>query len=380
MLELKLSIAGVEVMDLVKYSNLILDYCVGVKKFDEVAIYASTEAFPLVRELWKGVVVRGGYPRLVLTDDILTEILYRYAPPELLSYTSPIDKFIMERINVRISILSPTHSKPLVGIDPDRLRVRSKAMSEIREVFMRRDATGDLRWVVAPYPTRAMAQEAGMSIIEFEEFVYRAVKLYSENPVNAWIQQAEMQKKVIALLSKIDELRIVDSDTDLTLKIGGRIWINDDGKNNMPGGEVFTAPHEDSAEGRIVFSYPAIYSGFEVEGVKLEFRRGEVVNASAIKGEEFLKKLLEVDDGAKRVGELAFGLNYDITQFTKEILFDEKIGGTMHLALGAAYLRTGGVNKSSIHWDMIKDMRRGRVYADGDLVYENGRFIEDSTR
>ncbi|MCS7111077.1 MAG: aminopeptidase [Ignisphaera sp.] len=364
-------------MDLVKYSKLILDYCVGVKKLDEVALYASTEAFPLVRELWKGIVMRGGYPRLILTDDILTEILYRYAPHELLSYTSPIDRFIMERIDVRISILSPTHSKPLIGIDPDRIRIRSKAMSEIREIFMKRDATGSLRWVVAPYPTKAMAQEAGMSITDFEEFVYRAVKLHNENPVDAWIHQAKAQEKVIALLGRVDELRIIDSDTDLMVKIGGRSWINDDGKHNMPGGEIFTAPHEDSVEGRIVFGYPAIYNGVEVEGIKLEFRRGEVVGASALKGEEFLKRLIEVDAGAKRVGELAFGLNYDITRFTKEILFDEKIGGTIHLALGAAYLRTGGINRSSIHWDMIKDMRKGRVYADGDLVYENGRFIKD---
>ncbi len=364
-------------MDLNKYSNLILDYCVGVKKLDEVALYASIEAFPLVRELWKGIVLRGGYPRLIVTEDILTEILYRYASQELLEYTSPIDRFIMEKINVVINILSPTHSKPLMSIDPNRIASRAKALSAIREIFMKRDAAGELRWVIAPYPTKAMAQEAGMSIIEFEEFIYRAVKLHTANPMDAWIQQAKMQERIIALLSKVDELRIVDNDTDLIAKVGGRNWINDDGKNNMPGGEIFTAPHEDSVEGRITFSYPAIYRGVEVEGIKLEFRRGEVVSASAIKGEEFLKRLIEIDDGAKRVGELAFGLNYDIAKFTKEILFDEKIGGTIHLALGSTYLRTGGVNKSSIHWDMIKDMRKGKVYADGDLIYENGRFIKE---
>lgn len=364
-------------MNLDTYSNLILDYCVNIRKFNEVVIQASIEAFPLVREVWKGVVLRGGYPRFIVVEDILTEILYRYAMQELLEYVSPIDKFIMEKVDVMVSILSPTHSKPLVGIDPNRIKIRSKALSGIRETFLRRDGMGELQWVIAPYPTRAMAQEAGMSIIEFEEFVYRAIKLHTENPIDAWIRQGKMQERVINLLSKVDELRIINSDTDLTVKIGGRNWINDDGKNNMPGGEVFTAPHEDSIEGRIVFNYPAVYSGVEVEGIKLEFRRGEVVAASALKGEEFLKKLIEVDVGAKRVGELAFGLNYDITKFTKEILFDEKIGGTIHLALGSAYLKTGGVNKSSIHWDMIKDMRKGKVYADGDLIYENGRFIKD---
>uniref|UniRef100_A0A7C5XJA0 Aminopeptidase n=1 Tax=Ignisphaera aggregans TaxID=334771 RepID=A0A7C5XJA0_9CREN len=364
-------------MNLDKYSKLILDYCVNVKKFDEIAIYASTEAFPLVKELWKGIILRNAYPRLIITDEILSELFYRHASQELLEYVSPIDRFVMEKIDVRINILSPTHSKPFISIDPEKIKIRSRALSIIREIFMKRDATGELRWVVAPYPTNAMAQEASMSIVEFEEFVYRAVKLHMENPIEAWIQQAKMQERVVGLLSKVDEIRFVDENTDLLVKVGGRVWINDDGKNNMPGGEIFTAPHEDSVEGVIVFSYPAIYSGVEVEGIKLEFKRGKVANASALKGEEFLKRIIEVDDGARRVGEIAFGLNYDISRFTKEILFDEKIGGTIHLALGSAYLRTGGVNKSSIHWDMIKDMRKGKVYADNDLIYENGRFIKD---
>ena len=334
--------------DLDKYAKLIVDYCVSVKKFDEVGIYASTAAMPLVIELYREIVSRGAYPRYVATDDIFSEIFYRYAPKELLEYVSPIDRFIAEKINVRISILSPQHTKPLISIDPEKIKIRSRALKELREIFMKRDATGDLRWVVAAYPTNALAQEAGMSLLEYEEFVYRAVKLYEPDPVKAWIEQAKKQEKIINLLSKVDELRFVSDNTDLLLKVGGRTWINDDGKNNMPGGEVFSAPHEDSAEGYIVFEYPAIYGGVEVEGVKLVFRRGEVVEAYATKGQEFLRKMLEVDEGAKRIGEVAFGLNYDITRFTKEILFDEKIGGTIHIALGSAYLRTGGKNVSSI--------------------------------
>jgi aminopeptidase len=362
-----------------KYARLLVEYCTEVRKLDEVLISASIEAMPLVRELWREIVSRGAYPRLVIADDVLTEIFYRYAPRELLEYLSPIDKFIAEKINVRISILSPTHTKPLISVDPEKISVRSKATKELTEIFMRRDASGDLRWVVAPYPTNALAQEANMTPLEFEEFVYKALKLYEHDPVQAWINQAKMQERVIRLLSKVDELHIVTENTDLLVKVGGRAWINDDGKNNMPGGEVFTAPHEDSVEGYIVFEYPAVYRGYEVEGVKLVFRRGEVVEASAIKGEEFLKKMLATDEGARRVGEFAFGLNYDITRFTKEILFDEKIGGTIHMALGAAYPRTGGRNSSAIHWDMVKDMRRGKIYADKDLIYENGRFIKDIT-
>lgn len=363
--------------DIEKYARLIVDYCVSVKKFDEVAIYGSVEAMPLIREIWREAVVRGAYPRLIINDDYLSEVFYRYAPKELLEYVSPIDKFIAEKIAVRISILSPQHSKPLVNVDPDKIRQRYKAIREIRDIFTKRDAAGDLRWVVAPYPTYAMAQEAGMSPIEFEEFVYRAVKLYESDPVKAWIEQGRWQERIANMLSKVDELRIVSENADLLAKVGGRTWINDDGRNNMPGGEVFSAPHEDGVEGFIEFEFPAVYSGVEVERVRLVFRRGEVVEANALKGAEFLRKMLEVDEGARRVGEIAFGLNYDINRFTKEILFDEKIGGTMHMALGSAYLKTGGRNMSSIHWDMVKDMRRGRVYADKDLIYENGKFIKD---
>jgi len=362
---------------LTKFAKLILDYCVEVKKLDEVLITSSYEAYPLIRELWKGIVERGAYPRLVINDEVLTEIFYRYAKDELLKYLSKIDVFIVENIDVRIGILSATHTKPLININPEKLRVRAQATRKLTEIFMKRDSEGSLRWVVTVYPTKSLAQEAGMSPLEYEEFVYRALKLHTKDPIESWRKQASWQEKIINFLKKVSELRYVADDTDLTLKVDGRVWINDDGKKNMPGGEVFSAPHEDSVEGYITFTYPAIWRGVEVEGVKLVFKRGMVVEAHAIKGEDFLKKMLEVDDGAKRLGEVAFGLNYDITRFTKEILFDEKIGGTVHMALGAAYPSTGGKNVSSIHWDMIKDMKKGKVYADGDLVYENGKFIEE---
>lgn len=200
------------------------------------------------------------------------------------------------------------------------------------------------------------------------------MKLYEDDPVAAWVNQANTQQRIVDALSKVSELRIVGHDTDIVLRVDGRVWINDDRKNNMPG-EVFTGPHEDSVEGVIRFDFPAIWRGIEVRNARLVFRRGEVVEAEAELGNEFLKKMLETDEGARRVGEVAFGLNYDITRYTKEILFDEKIGGTIHMALGASYIKTGGTNKSSIHWDLIKDMKKGKVFADGELIYENGRFL-----
>ncbi|OYT51410.1 MAG: aminopeptidase [Desulfurococcales archaeon ex4484_204] len=360
-----------------KFAKLLTDYCTKVKKLDEVLITSSFEAYPLIRELWRSVIERGAYPRLRLSDDVLTEIFYRYAPEELLKYLSEIDEYVAERVNVSITVVAPTHTKALVGIDPERIKVRSRALRKLTDIFMMRDSEGSLRWVVTAYPSRALAQEAGMSPIEFEDFVYRALKLYVDDPLNAWTKQAAMQERIASFLDRVSELRIVGEDTDIRMNVSGRKWINDDGRNNMPGGEVFSAPHEDSVEGYITFTYPAIWRGVEVEGVKLYFKKGVVVEAHALKGEEFLKKMLETDDGARKVGEVAFGLNYDIKRFTKQILFDEKIGGTIHLALGAAYPKTGGKNSSSIHWDMVKDMRKGKVFADGELVYVDGRFIED---
>jgi len=358
-----------------KLAKLITEYCTSVKQGDEVLINSTYEAYPLIRELWKEIVRRGGYPRWNINDEVLNEIFYKYSTEELLRYYSRIDEYITENVDVRISILSSTHSKYLVNVDPERLKLRAQATRKLTEIFMRRDSEGVLRWVVTAYPTRAMAQEAGMSPLEYEEFVFKSLKLYEDDPVVAWVNQANTQQRIVDALSKVSELRIVGHDTDIVLRVDGRVWINDDGKNNMPGGEVFTGPHEDSVEGVIRFDFPAVWRGVEVRNVKLVFRRGEVVEAEAELGSEFLKKMLETDEGARRIGEVAFGLNYDITRYTKEILFDEKIGGTIHMALGASYIKTGGTNKSSIHWDLIKDMKKGKVFADGELIYENGRFL-----
>lgn len=360
-----------------KFAKLITEYCCSVKPRDEVLIQSSFEAYPLVRALWKAIVEKGAYPRFELVDEVLAEIFYRHASEDLLKYYSKIDEFIVSNVDVRIRILSSTHTKHLINVEPTKMKIRAQALTKLTEIFMQRDFEGSLRWVVTAYPTRAMAQEAGMSPLEFEEFVFKALKLHYDDPVNAWVNQAKWQEKIVELLSKVSELRFVSEDTDLTISVAGRTWINDDGKVNMPGGEVFTGPVEDSADGYIRFDYPALWRGYEVRDIKLVFKRGEVVEAYAGYGEEFLKKMLETDEGARRIGELAFGLNYDISRMVKEILFDEKIGGTIHLALGSSYLRTGGTNRSAIHWDLIKGMGIGKVYADKDLIYENGRFIKE---
>lgn len=360
---------------LTRLAQLITEYSVSLREGDEVVVRAGVEALPIIRELIREIVSRGAYPHVFIQDSAVEEIFYRYAKENVLKKLSPLDKFITENVDVMISVISDSHSKPLINIDPERLRIRQAARAELNEIFMKRQASGELRWNVALYPTNALAQEAGMGPIEYEEYVFRACMVDRENFIEAWREQAKKQEEIVALLSKIDELKITSDETELLLRAGGRRWINDDGHHNMPAGEVFSAPIEDSAEGHIKFDYPSVWRGFEVEGVKLKFRRGEVVEAYAEKGMEKLKKMLETDEGARKIGEIAFGLNYNLTRATKEILLDEKMGGTMHLALGAAYPETGGKNKSAIHWDFIMDLRRGKVYGDGDLIYENGVFV-----
>jgi len=359
-------------------ARLITEYCVYLKKGEEVVISGGIEALPLIREIVKYTVQKGAYPLMInLGDESISEVFYKYATDDVLSHISPIEKEMVEKVDAFINILSPSHTKPLMGIDPEKIKKRSQARRELNMIFMQRSAKGELKWVVAPFPTRALAQEAGMSILDYQDFVFHATYSDSPDPVKAWKEIGEKQEKIANFLNKVSELRYVGPGIELTLRVDGRKWINDDGHYNMPGGEVFSAPIEDSVEGWVEFDYPAIWRGVEVEGVKLVFKKGVVVEAKARRGEEFLKKMLETDEGAKRLGEIAFGLNYNITRFTKEILFDEKIGGTIHMALGAAYPECGGKNVSAIHWDMIKDMKKHRVYADGDLIYENGKFLEE---
>ncbi|WP_244403865.1 aminopeptidase [Pyrolobus fumarii] len=361
-----------------KYARLLVDYSVEVKRGDRVVIRTWLEALPLARLVYREVLRRGAHPALYLEDDILAEIFYREASDEQIDFVDALRRSIYTEFDVVITLFAPSHLKNLVSIPPEKQARRSKALEPYFTRFLQEAAEGKKRWVLAAYPTLAMAQEAGMTPIEFEEFVARAVKVTEDDPVAAWRRQAEYQRRIVdEILSKADELVFKGPGIDLTVKVGGRRWIVDDGHENMPGGEVFTGPVEDSVEGCVRFDFPSVYRGVEVEGVKLCFKRGEVVEYDAVKGRDFLAKMLSVDEGAKRLGELAFGLNYGITRATREILFDEKIGGTIHMALGNGYPETGSRNKSAIHWDLIKDMRdpEARVYADGELIYKAGRFL-----
>ncbi len=359
-----------------RYAKLLVDYSIGVEKGMEVLVSSETTAAPLVREIYRQVLRSGAYPTPLLRDELLSEIFYLEANENQLRHVTPLLRTLYEEYDASISILSTIHTKPLIGIDPSKIAVARQAIAPLFQEFLEKAARGEKKWTIAPYPTLAMSQEASMRPLEFEEFVYKAVKLHYEDPVAAWMDQARRQEKVVNdILSKADELRFEGPGISLTVKVSGRKWISDDGHENMPGGEVFTGPHEDGVDGCVEFDMPQVYSGIEVEGVRLCFRNGVLSEYSATKGGDFLERMVNLDDGAKRLGELAFGLNYDVQRQTKEILFDEKIGGTIHMALGNGYPETGSTNRSAIHWDMVKSMWNARVYADGDLVYENGYFI-----
>ncbi|TFG45986.1 MAG: aminopeptidase, partial [Dehalococcoidia bacterium] len=267
------------------------------------------------------------------------------------------------------------NTKKLSNVDPERMVISDRARSELMKTMLKRSAASEFKWVVAPFPTNAMAQDAEMSLEEYEDFVYSACMPDLADPISYWEQQSARLQKVVDWLKGRSEVHITAPETDLKLSIAGRNFVKCDGRFNMPDGEVFTGPVENSATGHVYFSYPAIESGREVTGVRLWFEEGKVVKATAEKNEEFLLKTLETDEGARRLGEFAIGTNEGITKFTGEILFDEKIGGSFHLALGAGYPETGSVNESAIHWDMVCDLRQGgEIRVDGDLLYKDGAF------
>ncbi len=357
-----------------KLANIITGYSVKVKEGDLVMMQSSILSAPLIEKIYENLIMKGANVEIKLEPENISDIYFKYASEKQLKYVSPVRKYSIEKIDIFISIWADYNTKNMNNVDPGRMATRVAANAELNKIFMEREAKGELQWTLAPYPTQAMAQEAGMSLIEYRDFVYGTLFLDKDNPIEEWKKLSVKQEKVADYLNKKSELRFVGEDTDLTLSTEGRKWINCDGKKNLPDGEVFTGPIEDSANGKIRFTYPGIYMGEEIEDIKLTFKDGEVIDAKAAKGEDLLKKLLEID-GAKRIGEIAIGTNYGVQRFTKNMLFDEKMGGTMHLALGRAIPESGGKNFSSIHWDILKDMKNGKIYADGEVFYENGKFL-----
>ncbi|MDD5167717.1 MAG: aminopeptidase [Syntrophales bacterium] len=358
-----------------KLAELLVQYSVAVKPGDKVLINGSTLAAPLLREIYACVLQSGGHPLMQAVIPGMDEIFYKYASDAQITFVPPPSLLGVETYDVAISISGALNTKSLSGVDPAKSALHSQSRREMYDIFMNRAAKKELRWTTALFPTNAYAQDAEMSLDDYEDFVYCACMPDLDDPIAYWRAFSERQGKIAEWLRDRKEIRVTGPRTDLTVRVDDRIFISCDGHFNMPDGEVFTGPQEGSAEGYVGFSYPAIFQGREVTGVRLEFKGGKVVRASADKNEDFLNRMLDTDEGARRLGEFAIGTNEGIRRFTRQILFDEKIGGSFHIALGAGYPETGSLNQSSIHWDMICDLRDGgEIWVDGTLLYKNGRF------
>ena len=358
-----------------RLAKILVDHSAQIKPGDRVAIEATTAAEPLVRALYAAILERGGHPYLLLELTDQDEILFAVAKNEQLDATPPLRKLAYDQFESRIRIHSATNPRALSGVDPARQRRRQKALAPIMEAQMRRGADRSFKLVTTLFPTKGFAKEAGMSIRNFEDFVYRACHADEANPVAFWKKVETKQSKIIDRLQGHNQIILRGPNVDLTLSIKGRKFLNGAGLNNMPDGEIYTGPVEDSANGWVRFSYPAIYNGVMVEGVELTFANGRVAKAKADKNQPFLLEMCASDPGARYLGEFAIGTNYEIDHFSRNILFDEKLGGTFHMALGAGYPETGSKNKSMIHWDMICGMQDdSEIVVDGEAIYKNGKF------
>jgi aminopeptidase len=366
-----------------KFAKVLVEHSARVEPGDRVLIEGTTAAEPLVRELFVQILGKGGIPHPVISFPgmvpfIQDDMYLTYANETQLDFVPTFYKLAYDQFEGRIRIHSSTNTRGTTSINAAKVQRRNRATSIITETQMRRGGEGRFKWVTTLYPTDAYAQDANMSLKEYEDFVFGAVHANEDDPIAFWKSTATGQQKAIDFLADKNLVTLRGPNVDLTLSIQGRTFSNSTGTHNMPDGEIFTGPVEDSVTGWVKFTYPAIYQGVAVEGAELTFNRGRVDRARAEKNQEYLVQMLESDAGSRHIGEFAIGTNFDINQFTGNILFDEKIGGSFHMALGAGYPETGSKNKSSIHWDMICDMRKdAEITVDGDLFYKNGQFVFD---
>ena len=362
-----------------RLAELVLDHSLRLQPGDVLRIEGdAAAAAPLVVPLHREAIKRGAHAYTALDLGGLKEVLVEHGSDEQLSFVSPLELREMDAIDASITIWSETNTRSFTRADTDR---RQRQLTAQRQVAIRRRdriARGEHRWCGTLSPTQGHAQDADMSLEDYEDFVFRACHVLDEDPVEHWRQVGERLQARAQELGSVRELRIVGEDTDLTVVVEGRAWRAAYGRQNVPDGEVYTSPVETGVSGTIRFGFPAVFGGREIDDARLVLENGRVVVAEAAGGEDYLRSLLQLDEGASGVGEIAFGLNYEIDRFTRNILFDEKIGGTMHMALGMGFEALGGQNRSALHLDLICDLRReGEVYADGELVWRSGQFLQD---
>lgn len=358
-----------------KYAKLLTQYCLKVEKGHKVFIRSTYLAEPLLQEVQREVLNAGGIPVFDISFAEKSKIYIDHAQKEQLEFLEPNLVEAFTKFDAFLSIQAPFNLKEMMHVDNEKRNLMSAASKEINKAYSQRTADGSMRRNLCLFPTQASAQEAGMSLKEYEEFVFGACHLYAEDPISAWQEVGRNQQKATDYLNKSKKIHYKGPNIDIEFSVEGRTWINSDGKANMPSGEVFTAPVDDSVNGKVKFTYPSIYMGNEVHDVELEVKNGEIISWNASQGKDFLDKIFAIP-GSRFFGEAAVGTNYNIQKMTKNILFDEKIGGTIHLAVGQAYIQCGGKNESTVHWDMITDMTQGgEIWADGIMIYQNGKFI-----
>ncbi len=361
-----------------RLAELIVGYSLGLRAGETLRIDAGEPASALVESFYRSALRAGALPAVSVQPTGLYEQMVAIGSEEQLGFVSPADEHDVETVDAMITIWSEANTRSLTRADPSRQQKYLAARRRLRDRRAERIAAGQMRWCGTLHPTEAHAQEAEMSLDEYEAFVFGACRVDREDPVDHWTGVAAQLEERARLLSAAKEIRIVGPDTDLRLGVAGRRWLAASGRHNMPDGEIYTSPIETWTTGEIRFSFPALFEGRRVEDVRLRFEDGRVTESDAAVGGEFLRSLLTMDDGASIAGEFAFGLNYEIDRFTNNILFDEKIGGTIHLAVGAGFADAGGKNRSALHWDLITDLRAdGEIYADGELIWKQGRFLDD---
>lgn len=365
----------------VNFAKILVDRCTRVQPGDRIVIEATTAAEPLIRELTIQILEKGGLPHTLISlpgmMPFSQEDLYlTYANDKQLEYMPSFLKLAYDQFEGRIRIHSATNTRALTSIDPARVQKRGKGLGPITEAQFRRGADGSFKWVTTLFPTEAYAQDAEMNFEQYSDFVFRAVHANEKNPIAYWDKVEANQRQAVDWMAGKDQVILRGPNVDLTLSVKGRKFLNACGTSNMPDGEIFTGPVENSVNGWVRFTYPAIYNSVAVEGIELTLSNGRVETAKADKNSDYLLKMLETDAGARYLGEFAIGTNFEINKFTGQILFDEKIGGSFHMAVGAGYPETGSKNKSAIHWDMICDLRKdSEILVDGDLFYKNGAFV-----
>lgn len=349
-----------------EYARLLVERSVAIQPGWQVSVRGTHLARPLIEAVIEQIARIGAYPMLQLSFEQIGGPFAREAPIELLRVPAPLQRQIWEEVDAFIIILAPESEREGADLSDER----RSALQQMSTVMRERTMAMAAPWVIAEYPVESLARNAGMTLPEYTQFIFDAV-------LRDWDAEEARMRVIADVFDGAEEVRVVGPGTDLTMSLAGRTGAVEDGHVNMPGGEVFYSPVEDSAEGVIEFSeFPAVYYGQEVEGARFVFEAGRIVDATARAGEDFLIDTLDTDEGARRLGELGIGCNPGIQRFMKNTAFDEKIDGTVHLAVGNSYTFTGGTNKSAIHWDIVKDLRHaGRLYADGTLVQENGAWL-----